>query len=134
MPASAAEPLLRVQSLVVRYGTHIAVSNISFEVRRGEFVALLGPSGCGKTTTLRAIAGLESITAGAILIDGATVAGERIHVPPERRDVNMVFQSYAVWPHMTVFDNVAYGLKRRRDVPRQDVRDRVMEMLGAVGL
>ena len=99
-----------------------AVNGVSFKVGRGEHVTLLGPSGCGKTTTLRAIAGLEEPSAGAIRIDGQTMysAAERRNVPAEKRGISMVFQSYAVWPHMTVFDNVAYGLRVRK-LPRAEV-------------
>ena len=94
----------------------MAVNGVSFNVGRGEHVTLLGPSGCGKTTTLRAIAGLEQPAAGSIRIDGQTMydAAERRNVPTEQRGVSMVFQSYAVWPHMTVLDNVAYGLRVRK--------------------
>jgi ABC-type Fe3+/spermidine/putrescine transport system ATPase subunit len=89
---------------------------VSFTVDRGEHVTLLGPSGCGKTTTLRAIAGLEQPVSGSIRIDGHAMydASERRNIPTEQRGVSMVFQSYAVWPHMTVFDNVAYGLRVRK--------------------
>jgi len=106
-----------VKDLVVRYGAVTAVRGVSFSVAAGEHLTLLGPSGCGKTTTLRAIAGLEKPTAGEIRIDGTVVygAGSRVQVPPERRGLSMVFQSYAIWPHMTVFDNVAYGLRVRRE-------------------
>jgi len=105
-----------VQDLVVRYGEAVAVNGVSFIVGRGEHVTLLGPSGCGKTTTLRAIAGLEQPTSGSIRIDGHAVfdSAERKNVPTEQRGVSMVFQSYAVWPHMSVFDNVAYGLRVRK--------------------
>ncbi len=108
---------IEVEDLVVRYaGDVIAVNGVGFTVGQGEHVTLLGPSGCGKTTTLRAIAGLEPPSGGSITIDGRTMysAVQRINVPTESRDVSMVFQSYAVWPHMTVFDNVAYGLKVRK--------------------
>jgi len=90
---------------------------VSFSVAAGEHLTLLGPSGCGKTTTLRAIAGLEKPTGGEIRIDGTVVygSGTRVQIPPERRGLSMVFQSYAIWPHMTVFDNVAYGLRVRRE-------------------
>ncbi len=108
---------IEVRDLVVRYGTVAAVRGVSFSVGAGEHLTLLGPSGCGKTTTLRAIAGLEKPTAGEIRIDGAVMydAASRTQVPPERRGLSMVFQSYAIWPHMTVFDNVAYGLRVRRE-------------------
>jgi len=105
-----------VKDLVVRYGDQVAVNGVSFTVGRGEHVTLLGPSGCGKTTTLRAIAGLEQPSGGSIHIDGQAMydAEGRQNVPTEQRGVSMVFQSYAVWPHMTVFDNVAYGLRVRK--------------------
>jgi ABC-type Fe3+/spermidine/putrescine transport system ATPase subunit len=106
---------LSVEDLVVEYGAVTAVRNVSFTVEDGEFVSLLGPSGCGKTTTLRCIAGLEESSAGTIRIGDEIVAADGRDVPPERRGINMVFQSYAVWPHMTVFDNVAYGLRTRRE-------------------
>ncbi|HTR86120.1 MAG TPA: ABC transporter ATP-binding protein [Reyranella sp.] len=107
---------IEVADLVVRYGEQTAVNGVSFSVGRGEHVTLLGPSGCGKTTTLRSIAGLEQPTGGSISIDGQAMfdAGARKNVPAEQRGVSMVFQSYAVWPHMTVFDNVAYGLRVRK--------------------
>jgi ABC-type Fe3+/spermidine/putrescine transport system ATPase subunit len=107
---------IEVTDLVVRYGEQIAVNGVSFTVGRGEHLTLLGPSGCGKTTTLRAIAGLEQPSAGSIRIDGQAMydASARRNIPAEQRGVSMVFQSYAVWPHMTVFDNVAYGLRVRK--------------------
>src|SRR5262249_54280688 len=107
---------IEVNDLVIRYGDMVAVNGVSFEVGRGEHVTLLGPSGCGKTTTLRAIAGLEQPVSGSIRIDGQAMydAAQRRNIPTEQRGVSMVFQSYAVWPHMTVFDNVAYGLRVRK--------------------
>ena len=98
-----------------------------------EFVTLLGPSGCGKTTMLRMIAGFEKPTAGEIRIDDTVVSGPGQFVPPNRRGIGMVFQSYAVWPHMNVFDNVAYPLKVQR-LPRDEIKRRVAEILGAVHL
>jgi iron(III) transport system ATP-binding protein len=113
---SAPAAHIEVKELVVQYGHVTAVRGVSFAVRPGEQLTLLGPSGCGKTTTLRAIAGLEPPTSGEIVIGGTAVfcAARRINVPAERRGLSMVFQSYAIWPHMTVFDNVAYGLRVRR--------------------
>jgi iron(III) transport system ATP-binding protein len=107
---------IEVTDLVVRYGDAVAVNGVSFTVGRGEHLTLLGPSGCGKTTTLRAIAGLEQPTAGSIRIDGQAMydSAVRRNIPAEHRGVSMVLQSYAVWPHMTVFDNVAYGLRVRK--------------------
>ena len=107
---------IEVQDLVVRYGDQVAVNGVSFTVGRGEHLTLLGPSGCGKTTTLRAVAGLEHPSGGSIRIDGQTMydSAQRKNVQTEQRGVSMVFQSYAVWPHMSVFDNVAYGLRVRK--------------------
>ena len=112
-----------------------AVDDVSFRVAAGEIVVLLGPSGCGKTTTLRCIAGLEQPTAGTISIGGDEVAApERgVHVPPRARNIGMVFQSYAVWPHMTVRQNVNYPLRHRK-VPRDDAERKVNRVLDLVGL
>jgi iron(III) transport system ATP-binding protein len=122
---------LRKQFLVGRP----AVDDISFRIAAGEIVVLLGPSGCGKTTTLRMIAGLEQPTGGMIAIGGDEVAApERgVHVPPRLRNIGMVFQSYAVWPHMTVKQNVNYPL-RHRNVPRDEAEHRIAEVLELVGL
>ena len=126
---------IEVEDLVVRYGAVTAVDRISFHVRRGEHMTLLGPSGCGKTTTLRALAGLETPVWGEIRIDGRPVFSSRqsINVPAERRQLPMVFQSYAIWPHMTVFDNVASGLRLRR-LPAVQVKERVGAALELVRL
>src|ERR1019366_2960485 len=115
VPATSHEPQIEVSGLVVSYGDTVAVNNISFTVERGENLTLLGPSGCGKTTTLRAIAGLEEPSSGLIRIDGKPMysAAEGVNLATEKRGLSMVFQSYAVWPHMSVFDNVAYGLRVR---------------------
>lgn len=104
---SRGDAIIRFDGVSKRYGRVVAVDNVSLEVREGEFFALLGPSGCGKTTLLRMLAGFESPSEGRILIDGQDVTA----VPPNRRPVNMVFQNYAVFPHMSVADNVGYGLK-----------------------
>jgi ABC-type Fe3+/spermidine/putrescine transport system ATPase subunit len=124
---------IEVKDLVVRYGEQVAVNGVSFTVGRGEHVTLLGPSGCGKTTTLRAIAGLEQPSAGSITIDGQAMydASRRRNVPTEQRGVSMVFQSYAVWPHMTVFNNVAYGLRVRKQ-GAADVKTNVERALDLV--
>src|SRR6266568_4234680 len=113
---SPSKPHIEVDRLELYYGSVPAVRGVSFNVLPGEQLTLLGPSGCGKTTTLRAIAGLEQPTAGEIRIDGVTVysAEQRINMRAEKRGLSMVFQSYAIWPHMTVFENVAYGLRVRR--------------------
>jgi ABC-type Fe3+/spermidine/putrescine transport system ATPase subunit len=127
------EARIEVSDLVVRYGGVAAVEGVSFTVGRGEHLTLLGPSGCGKTTTLRAIAGLEEPASGTIRIDGRAMysSAERRNVPAEKRGVSMVFQSYAIWPHMTVFDNVAYGLRVRK-LPRAEVAENVDRALGLV--
>ena len=118
---------VQLERVTKRYGDQVAVDGLSLDVRPGEFLSLLGPSGCGKTTTLRMIAGFEHPDEGEIRISGESVAGR----PPYRRDVNTVFQSYALFPHMSVAENVAYGLQQRR-VPRTEVRDRVAEALDMV--
>jgi ABC-type Fe3+/spermidine/putrescine transport system ATPase subunit len=124
---------IEVTDLVVRYGEAVAVNGVSFTVGRGEHLTLLGPSGCGKTTTLRAIAGLEQPSAGSIRIDGQAMydASVRRNVPAEQRGVSMVFQSYAVWPHMTVSDNVAYGLRVRKQ-SAADIKTHVERALDLV--
>src|SRR6266704_4740159 len=133
MAEHSAENHIEVDDLVVNYGDVVAVKHISFTVRRGEHLTLLGPSGCGKTTTLRAIAGLEQPSAGEIRIAGQAVysAVRRVNVPTEKRGVSMVFQSYAIWPHMSVFDNVAYGLRVRK-LPRAEIQRQVERALTLV--
>jgi len=110
-----AAPVIEVENLSIRYGAVTAVEGVGFRAGKGEQLTLLGPSGCGKTSTMRAVAGLEKPSAGSIRIDGTVMfdADAGINVPAERRGLSMVFQSYAIWPHMTVFDNVAYGLRVR---------------------
>ncbi len=124
-----------VKNLVKKFGNVVAVDNVSFEVKHGEFLTLLGPSGCGKTTTLRCIAGLEIPDDGEIYIGSKLVSAPRkgVFVPPEKRNIGMVFQNYAVWPHMTVFDNIAYPLKIR-GVPKDEIRRRVKRVLELVHL
>ena len=123
-------PIVELRGLTRRFGAGPpAVDSVDLEIPEGELFVLLGPSGCGKTTLLRMIAGFETPSAGEVRIDGADVAG----VPPNRRPVNMVFQSYAVFPHMSVFDNVAYGLKVT-GTPAAERRERVREALGLVRL
>ena len=126
---------VRATGLVKTFGTVIAVDDLSFEARAGEFLTLLGPSGCGKTTTLRLVAGLERPDRGEILVGDRPISSTTsgLFVPPERRGMGMVFQSYAIWPHMTVFENVAFPLRELR-VPRAEIRERVMAMLATVGL
>jgi iron(III) transport system ATP-binding protein len=110
-----------------------AVSDLSLDIQDNQFVTLLGPSGCGKTTTLRLIAGFLSPDAGTIHVAGSLVSSATVSVPPEARDMGMVFQNYAVWPHKTVFENVAFGLKLRR-VAGAEMRARVANMLALVNL
>src|SRR5882757_10966411 len=105
---------LEIDDVTMRFGDVVAVDRVSLTVAEGETVVLLGPSGCGKTTLLRLIAGFNRPTAGAIRIVGRTVASPTVMVPPEKRSLSMVFQSYAVWPHKTVFENLAYGLRLKR--------------------
>ncbi len=116
-----------------RYGNIDAVADVSLTVEPGEFVTLLGPSGSGKTTTLRMIAGLDQPSAGTISIDGNVVSTPQHSLPPYRRGIGMVFQSYAIWPHMTVFDNIAFPL-RRRGVPPEEQAANVATIVGQVGL
>jgi iron(III) transport system ATP-binding protein len=127
---------LQVERLTKSFGGVRAVDGISFEAGPAEFVSLLGPSGCGKTTTLRCIAGFERPDGGSITLDGTPLAdaASGAFVPPNRRRFGMVFQSYAVWPHMTVFDNVAYPLKVQGGYSQPDIRDRTRATLAMVGL
>jgi spermidine/putrescine ABC transporter ATP-binding subunit len=120
---------LVVDDLVKRYAPQVAVGPLSFEVKEGEFFSLLGPSGCGKTTTLRCIAGFESLTAGQIVLGGRRLDD----VPANRRDVGLVFQSYALFPHLSVFENVAFGLRLRR-LGKAEIEERVGRILELVGL
>ncbi len=123
------KPLIRFEGVGKRFGDFQAVADVSLEIGEGEFFALLGPSGCGKTTLLRMLAGFEVPSAGQILIDDVDMAP----VPPNRRPVNMVFQSYAVFPHISVRDNVAYGLRMER-VPAAEIKTRVRDALDLVKL
>ena len=125
----ATTPSVELQSVSKRFGDLLAVDDLSLELLGGEFFTLLGPSGCGKTTTLRMIAGFERPSEGTIRIDGADVA----QLPPHKRPTNTVFQSYALFPHMSVEDNVAFGLRRKR-VAREEVGRRVAAELERVGL
>jgi spermidine/putrescine transport system ATP-binding protein len=127
--STAAAPDVRLESVVKRFDDMVAVSGISLEIPRGSFFALLGPSGCGKTTTLRMIGGFEEPTEGRILLGDEDVVG----LPPYKRDVNTVFQSYALFPHMSISDNVAFGLERRK-VAKGEIKGRVREILDLVGL
>jgi len=127
---------LVVSHLVKRYGAVTAVDDVSFTVAPGQFISLLGPSGCGKTTTLRCIAGFERADRGSISINGEPVtdAASGVFVPPNKRNFGMVFQSYAIWPHMTVLDNVGYPLRVQKKHSRSAIRERVLDTLATVGL
>ena len=129
MSESAMPPDVRLEDVVKEFADVRAVDGISLEIPRGSFFALLGPSGCGKTTTLRMIGGFEEPTSGQIFLGDHDVVG----LPPYKRDVNTVFQSYALFPHMTVADNVAFGLERKR-IGKAEVRTRVSEILELVDL
>jgi spermidine/putrescine ABC transporter ATP-binding subunit len=120
-------PKVRLEGVERRYGATIALESLDLDIRDGEFLTLLGPSGCGKTTTLRIIAGFVDPTAGRVLVDGRDV----IHLPPSRRDVGMVFQNYALFPHLTVSENIAFGMKQR-GAAMEARRRRVAELLDLV--
>jgi spermidine/putrescine transport system ATP-binding protein/putrescine transport system ATP-binding protein len=122
-------PLLRIANVSKSYGETQAVNNVSLDIASNEFFALLGPSGCGKTTLLRAIAGFESIDSGTIELDGSDL----LIVPANRRPVNLMFQSYALFPHLDVYDNIAYGLRREK-LPKAEIAQRVDEVLETVGM
>ncbi|HQF30643.1 MAG TPA: ABC transporter ATP-binding protein [Hyphomicrobiales bacterium] len=124
-----AKPLIRFENVTKRFGDFVAVDDLSIDIYEREFFALLGPSGCGKTTLLRMLAGFETPTEGRILLDGKDVS----RVPPYRRPVNMMFQSYALFPHMSVEANIAFGLKQD-GMPKADIAARVEEMLKLVKL
>jgi spermidine/putrescine transport system ATP-binding protein len=121
--------IVRLQKLCKHFGDVVAVDNIDLAITAGEFVTLLGPSGCGKTTTLRMIAGLEKPTSGSVFLEGQDVT----HTPPEKRPVNMVFQAYALFPHLSIAENIAFG-PRIKKWPEQEIRQGVEEMLRLVQL
>ena len=133
MAPNANAAAIEVENLEIRYGAVVAVRHVSFTVPAGTQLTLLGPSGCGKTTTLRALAGLERPSAGTIRVFGQVVysGAQGIDIPAEKRGLSMVFQSYAIWPHMTVFNNVAYGLKVRRR-PKAEIETKVRQALDLV--
>ena len=119
-----AKPLIQFQNVTKRFGSFTAIDNLSLDIFEREFFALLGPSGCGKTTMMRMLAGFETPTEGHILLSGQDIDP----IPPNKRAVNMMFQSYALFPHLSVWENIAFGL-RRDNMPKRDLEDRVEEML-----
>jgi len=124
-------PLLKVENISAGYGQQRVVASLSFHVNRGEIISLLGPSGCGKTTALRAIAGFEPITEGQILIAQKLASAPGMTIPPEQRSIGMVFQDYALFPHLTITENIAFGLRKR---PAVDRKVQVEHLLDATGL
>ena len=123
--------LLELRQVSCHYGAVQVIHDLSFRIRRGTIACLLGPSGCGKTTLLRAVAGLEAISAGEILLRGQVVSTASYTLPPERRGIGMVFQDYALFPHLSVRDNIGFGLRRQSPAER---RQRVDELLRLVDL
>jgi ABC-type Fe3+/spermidine/putrescine transport system ATPase subunit len=124
-------PVVHLKGLTRRFGSFAAVDNVDLEIRDGEFLSLLGPSGCGKTTTLRMIAGFIDPTSGTIDVDGRVLSSPQGSLPPEKRGMSMIFQSYAIWPNMTVAENVGFGLEIRK-VPREEARRQVADVLDVV--
>ena len=123
-------PEIRLNNVSKRFGKFVAVDNLNLDIESNAFITLLGPSGCGKTTTLRMIAGLETPTEGSISIDGKVVfdADRGINLPPNKRDVGFLFQNYALWPHMTVYQNIAFGLENLK-WDKKRIRERANELL-----
>lgn len=122
-----------IQNVTKAFGDNVVLREFNEIIQDQEFITLLGPSGCGKTTMLRIIAGFEKPTSGQVFIGDQMVSGEKVFIPPEKRDVGMVFQSYAVWPHMNVFDNVAYPLRIKK-FAKDKIREKVMRVLSTVHL
>ena len=123
------KPIIELRNVTKSYGSKTILKDLNLTINDGEFLTILGPSGCGKTTALRLIAGFEELTGGSIILDGQDVS----NVPAEQRPVNTVFQSYALFPHMTIFENVAFGLRMQK-VPNEQIKPRVMEALRMVRL
>lgn len=123
------DELINIDHVSKHFGAVVALDNVNLAVKRGEFIALLGPSGCGKTTLLRMLAGFEQPTSGSIRLDGQEVK----ETPPDRRPVNTVFQDYALFPHLTVFENISFGPKRR-GTPKEKIKKQVHEALALVGM
>src|SRR6187551_4138588 len=125
-----AEAYVRIENITKRFGDFVAVNNVSLKIYKGEIFCLLGGSGCGKSTLLRMMAGFEEPSSGSIFLDGQDMAG----VPPYERPVNMMFQSYALFPHMTVEKNIAFGLEQEKGLNRSDIATRVTDILDIVKL
>ncbi|GLX69421.1 ABC transporter ATP-binding protein [Paenibacillus glycanilyticus] len=125
--------ILEVKQLGKSFGSHTALKNINFSVKQGEIISVLGPSGCGKSTLLQLIAGLQQPDEGEICLRGATVASASRMVAPEKRGINMVFQDYALWPHMTIYDNMAYGLRRQK-VPAAAIKEQLAALVALLHL
>ncbi|AKD38435.1 putrescine/spermidine ABC transporter ATPase protein [Pasteurella multocida subsp. multocida OH4807] len=123
------KPIIELRSITKSYGNKTIIENFNLTINNGEFLTILGPSGCGKTTVLRLLAGLEELDSGHIILDGEDITD----VPAEQRHVNTVFQSYALFPHMTIFENVAFGLRMQK-VPNEEIKPRVLEALRMVQL
>ncbi|MEY4640527.1 MAG: hypothetical protein RLZZ227_521 [Pseudomonadota bacterium] len=121
--------LLDIKAITCRYGAKEIFADLSFKVGKGSIACLLGPSGCGKTTALRAIAGFEPVYSGSILLDGLTLSAAGMTLPPEQRQVGMVFQDYALFPHLTVADNIAFGLQKRAKQERQRITAELLELI-----
>ncbi|MGO4546579.1 ABC transporter ATP-binding protein [Paenibacillus sp. 2TAB23] len=131
--APAVPALLSARELTKSYGSFQALKGISFDMREGEIISVLGPSGCGKSTLLQLVAGLSQPDSGQLLLSGNVIASSSVMMQPEKRGVNMVFQDYALWPHMNVYDNIAYGLKRSK-LTKTGIQQRVQELLAMLHL
>ena len=127
-------PLLKVENISAGYGKVRVIESLSFHVNRGEIVSLLGPSGCGKTTALRAVAGFEPISDGEIVMAHKIVSAPGLTVPPEQRSIGMVFQDYALFPHLTIADNIAFGLRKKAAVDRRVQVDHLLDATGLHGM
>ena len=125
--------IVEIEHLTKRFGPHAAVDGVSLSIQHGLFVCLLGPSGCGKTTMLRLVAGFLAPDHGSVKVGDRLISTPEKVLPPEQRNMSMIFQSYALWPHMSIAENVAYGLKLRR-LPRPEVERRVASILAVTQL
>lgn len=122
--------LLRLESVSCQFDSEVVVNNLSFQIESGDIACLLGPSGCGKTTSLRAIAGFERVSGGTIYLNGQPVSTPQFRLPPEQRHLGMVFQDYALFPHLTLWENVCFGLRKLTKGEKQKVAQRVLELVG----